>query len=114
MNKPRRSCDDQECRPPRQPSRAHAALEAFADVYRAELKPFGVHFVIVEPGNMATGGPATTARALQKTAESMTAEQRALYGDAFAAFSATFNSMQSSGLDAATAAARSDRTPNNS
>ena len=53
-----------------------------------------------------------------------------LYGDTFAAFSATFNSMQSSGLDAATAAARvpsrspsnslrrsvcrSDRTPNNS
>ena len=87
-------------------SASKAALEAFADVYRAELKPFGVHFVIVEPGNMATGGPAVTARALQKTAESMTAEQRALYGDAFAAFSATFNSMQSSGLDAVTAAAR--------
>ena len=51
---------------------------------------------------MATGGPAATASALQKTAESMTAEQRALYSDAFS----TFNSMQSSGLDAATAAAR--------
>jgi len=36
----------------------------------------------------------------------MTAEQRALYGDTFAAFSATFNGMQSSGLDASTAAAR--------
>ena len=36
----------------------------------------------------------------------MTAEQRVLYGDAFAAFSATFNSMQSTGLDAPTAAAR--------
>ena len=45
-------------------SASKAALEAFADVYRAELKPFGVHFVIVEPGNMATGGPAATARAL--------------------------------------------------
>jgi NAD(P)-dependent dehydrogenase (short-subunit alcohol dehydrogenase family) len=87
-------------------SASKAALEAFADVFRAELEPFGVHFVIVEPGNMATGGPAATARALQKTAESMTAEQRALYGDAFAAFSATFNSMQSSGLDSPTAAAR--------
>jgi NAD(P)-dependent dehydrogenase (short-subunit alcohol dehydrogenase family) len=87
-------------------SASKAALEAFADVYRAELKPFGVDFVIVEPGNMATGGPAATARALQKTATSMTAEQRALYGDTFAAFSATFNGMQSSGLDASTAAAR--------
>ena len=53
----------------------------------------------------------------------------ALYGDAFAAFSATFNSMQSSGLDAVAAAARviqvrgnslrrsaypSETTPNNS
>ena len=36
----------------------------------------------------------------------MTAEQRALYGDTFTAFSTTFNSMQSSGLDAAAAAAR--------
>lgn len=87
-------------------SASKAALEAFADVYRAELKPFGVHFVIVEPGNMATGGPAATAHALQKTATSMTAEQRVLYGDAFAAFSATFNSMQASGLDVNTAAAR--------
>ena len=36
----------------------------------------------------------------------MTAEQRALYGDTFTAFSTAFNSMQSSGLDAAAAAAR--------
>ena len=87
-------------------SASKAALEAFADVYRAELKPFGVDFVIVEPGNMATGGPAATARALQKIAEAMTLEQRTLYGDAFAAFRVTFNGMQSKGLDAATAAAR--------
>jgi NAD(P)-dependent dehydrogenase (short-subunit alcohol dehydrogenase family) len=87
-------------------SASKAALEAFADVYRAELKAFGVHFVIVEPGNLATGGPAATARALQKLAESMTAEQSALYGEAFAAFSTTFNGMQNSGLDAAAAAAR--------
>ena len=87
-------------------SASKAALEAFADVYRAELKPFDVHFVIVEPGNMATGGPAATARALQNLAESMTAEQRALYGDTFTAFSTAFNSMQSSGLNAAAAAAR--------
>jgi NAD(P)-dependent dehydrogenase (short-subunit alcohol dehydrogenase family) len=85
-----------------------AALEAFADVYRAELKSFGVHFVIVEPGNMATGGPAATAQALQKIATSMTVEQRVLYGDAFAAFSATFNGMQSSGLGANAAPARGE------
>jgi NAD(P)-dependent dehydrogenase (short-subunit alcohol dehydrogenase family) len=42
-------------------SASKAALEAFADVYRGELKPFGVAFVMAQPGNMATGGPAKTA-----------------------------------------------------
>ncbi len=86
-------------------SASKAALEAFADVYRGELKPFGVAFVMVQPGNMATGGPAKTAAALERAAESMTPEQRELYGDAFAAFVGALNSMQSAGLDAATAAA---------
>jgi NAD(P)-dependent dehydrogenase (short-subunit alcohol dehydrogenase family) len=85
-------------------SASKAALEAFADVYRGELKPFGVAFVMVQAGNMATGGPAKTAAALQRAAESMTAAQRGLYGDTFAAFAAALNSMQSSGLVAATAA----------
>jgi NAD(P)-dependent dehydrogenase (short-subunit alcohol dehydrogenase family) len=86
-------------------SASKAALEAFADVYRGELKPFGVAFVMAQPGNMATGGPAKTEAALKRAAESMTAAQRELYGDTFAAFTAAFNAMQSSGLDAAAAAA---------
>jgi NAD(P)-dependent dehydrogenase (short-subunit alcohol dehydrogenase family) len=86
-------------------SASKAALEAFADVYRGELKPFGVTFVMAQPGNMATGGPAKTAAALDRAAESMTPEQRELYGDTFAAFTAALNSMQSVGLDAAAAAA---------
>jgi len=86
-------------------SASKAALEAFADVYRGELKPFGVAFVMAQPGNMATGGPAKTEAALKRTAESMTAAQRELYGDTFARFTTAFNSMQSSGLDAAAAAA---------
>jgi NAD(P)-dependent dehydrogenase (short-subunit alcohol dehydrogenase family) len=86
-------------------SASKAALEAFADVYRGELKPFGVAFVMVQPGNMATGGPAKTATALDRAAESMTPEQRELYGDTFAAFTVALNSMQSAGLDGAVAAA---------
>ena len=86
-------------------SASKAALEAFADVYRGELKPFGVAFVMVQPGNMATGGPAKTAAALGRAAESMTPEQRELYGDDVRGFTAALNSMQSAGLDAATAAA---------
>ncbi len=86
-------------------SASKAALEAFADVYRGELKSFGVAFVMVQPGNMATGGPAKTAAALERASESMTPEQREIYGDEFAGFTAALNSMQSAGLDAATAAA---------
>jgi len=83
-----------------------AALEAFADVYRGELKPFGVDFVMVQPGNMVTGGPAKTAAELEKVARSMTPEQRDLYGEAFDAFAAALNSMQDRGLPADAAAAK--------
>jgi NAD(P)-dependent dehydrogenase (short-subunit alcohol dehydrogenase family) len=81
-------------------SSTKAALEALADVYRAELKPFGVHFVVAQAGNMVTGGPAKTAAALQRTLDAMTPEQRALYGEAFAKFADALNTAQSSGLSA--------------
>jgi NAD(P)-dependent dehydrogenase (short-subunit alcohol dehydrogenase family) len=33
-----------------------AAMEAFATVYRAELKRFGIEVVVAAAGNMKTGG----------------------------------------------------------
>jgi NAD(P)-dependent dehydrogenase (short-subunit alcohol dehydrogenase family) len=87
-------------------SASKATLEALADVYRSELKPFGVQFVLAQPGNMVTGGPAKTAAALQHVADSMTDEQKALYGTEFAKFSEAFNSEQSEGLSAREGAAR--------
>ena len=42
-------------------SASKAAMEAFADVYRTELKPFGIDFIMVQPGSLLTGGPAKTA-----------------------------------------------------
>jgi NAD(P)-dependent dehydrogenase (short-subunit alcohol dehydrogenase family) len=83
-----------------------AALEALADVYRAELSPWGLGVTVAQAGNMLTGGPAKTASALQRTAEAMTDRQRALYGEAFSTFTDALNSMQSTGLGAADAAAR--------
>ncbi len=83
-----------------------AALEAVADVYRAELSPWGLGVTVAQAGNMLTGGPAKTAAALQRTADAMTEEQRALYGGAFSIFTEALNSMQNSGLGAADAAAR--------
>ena len=87
-------------------SASKAALEALADVYRGELRPFGVEFVLVQAGNLLTGGPAKTAALLEQRAKAMTPEQRALYGEAFDAFAAALNRMQSNGLAADEAAAR--------
>jgi NAD(P)-dependent dehydrogenase (short-subunit alcohol dehydrogenase family) len=83
-----------------------AAMEVFATVYRAELKHLGVDVVIAAAGNMRTGGPAKTAAALSKVADSMTPEQRALYGQTFGAFTASLNEMQGSGLESVLAARR--------
>jgi len=83
-----------------------AAMEVFANVYRAELKHLGVDVVIAAAGNMKTGGPAKTAAALSKVADGMTSEQRALYGQTFGAFTAALNKMQGSGLEATLAAQR--------
>jgi NAD(P)-dependent dehydrogenase (short-subunit alcohol dehydrogenase family) len=83
-----------------------AALEALADVYRAELSPWALGVTVAQAGNMLTGGPAKTAAALQRTADAMTEQQQALYGEAFATFTNALNSMQSNGLAATDAAAR--------
>jgi NAD(P)-dependent dehydrogenase (short-subunit alcohol dehydrogenase family) len=83
-----------------------AAMEVFSAVYRAELKSFGIDVVVAAAGNMRTGGPAKTASALARMAEGMTPDQRALYGLAFDTFTTKLNSMQSSGLDAVSAATR--------
>ena len=87
-------------------SASKAAFEALADVYRLELKPFGIAFVMVQAGNMRTGGPAKTAAALKRIADAMTDEQRALYGHAFGKFTESLNSMQNAGLSAEASADR--------
>jgi len=83
-----------------------AAMEVFTAVYRAELKNFGVDFVVAAAGNMKTGGPAKTAAALARVADAMTFEQREIYGQTFGKFATRLNSMQSNGLDSASAAKR--------
>jgi NAD(P)-dependent dehydrogenase (short-subunit alcohol dehydrogenase family) len=83
-----------------------AAMEVFTAVYRAELKTFGVDFVVAAAGNMRTGGPAKTAAALAHVANTMTPQQRELYGQVFGTFANHLNSMQGAGLASASAAAR--------
>ncbi|MFD4510435.1 oxidoreductase [Streptomyces sp. NPDC058457] len=42
------------------------ALEALSDCLRLETKPFGIDVVIIEPGNIRTGGNVVTAAKLQE------------------------------------------------
>ena len=81
-------------------SASKAAFEAFADVYRSELKPFGVEFVLAQAGNMRTGGPAKTAAAMKRVADSFSDAQRELYGEEFAKFTISLNKSQNEGLSA--------------
>jgi NAD(P)-dependent dehydrogenase (short-subunit alcohol dehydrogenase family) len=85
-------------------SASKAAMEAFADVYRTELKPFGIDFIMVQPGSLLTGGPAKTAAQLRHVSENMTVEQRNLYGKYFDQFATALNRMQNAGLPASKAA----------
>ena len=87
-------------------SASKAALEAVADVYRSELRPFGVEFVLAQPGNMRTGGPAKTARAMKRAADSFSEAQKSLYGADFAKFIEALNKAQSDGLSADASADR--------
>jgi NAD(P)-dependent dehydrogenase (short-subunit alcohol dehydrogenase family) len=87
-------------------SASKAAMEAFADVYRTELKPFGIDFIMVQPGALLTGGPAKTAAQLKQVSENMTVEQKNLYGKYFDQFVIALNKIQGSGLPASKAAAR--------
>jgi NAD(P)-dependent dehydrogenase (short-subunit alcohol dehydrogenase family) len=83
-----------------------AAMEVFMAVYRAELNAYGIDFVVAVAGNMKTGGPAKTAAALAHVSDAMTPQQRDLYGHVFETFATSLNSMQSAGLESASAAAR--------
>ncbi|MEM9986859.1 MAG: SDR family NAD(P)-dependent oxidoreductase [Bacteroidota bacterium] len=87
-------------------SASKATMEAFADVFRTELRPFGIDFVMVAPGNMMTSGPAKTIAMVDKLAAEMTPEQQKLYGKEFGRFSEVFKKMQSSGMAVEDAAAR--------
>jgi NAD(P)-dependent dehydrogenase (short-subunit alcohol dehydrogenase family) len=81
-----------------------AALESFAAVYRCELKPFGIDFVMIRPGNMRTGGPAKATTDLEAAAAGLTSEEQSLYGAEFGAAARALDNMQHQGIEAAEAA----------
>ncbi|MEM9832185.1 MAG: SDR family NAD(P)-dependent oxidoreductase [Bacteroidota bacterium] len=87
-------------------SASKATMEALADVFRTELRPFGVDFIMVAPGNMMTAGPAKTIAMVDKLIADMTPKQQELYGKEFGSFSKVFKQMQSEGMSVQDAAAR--------
>jgi NAD(P)-dependent dehydrogenase (short-subunit alcohol dehydrogenase family) len=66
--------------------------EAFGHVHRGGLDSFAGDFVLVRTGSARGGGPAKARARLQWIVESMTAEQRRLYGDAVTEFTAGLGS----------------------
>ena len=80
-------------------SAAKAALEAFVDAYRLELRPHGVAIMIAEPGNMRTAGPAKAAADLERVSATMDDAGRDRYGERFAAFTHALNGLQVVGLE---------------
>ena len=62
------------------------ALEAVADSLRVELRPFGIHVSIVEPGTIKTKIWSTSAARADRLVASMDGRLAELYGERIAAF----------------------------
>ena len=62
------------------------ALEAVADSLRVELRPFGIHVSIVEPGTIKTKIWSTSAARAERLAAGMDGRLDELYGERIAAF----------------------------
>lgn len=62
------------------------ALEAFTDALRMELDPWGIEVILVEPGSIASAAPDKVEESFQKNFANMSAEAKAMYGDAYKFF----------------------------
>lgn len=86
-------------------SAAKAAIDSFADALRTELRPSGVQVTTVLPASMRTAGPGKVMALIDRAMSAMTDEEKALYGDGFAAFARTFDAGSGDGIPAHEAAA---------
>lgn len=79
---------------------SHAAMEMFAAVYRAELKPFGIDVVVISHDHMLRETSCAIATLAQISA-AMTAVQRKLYSKTIGAFAGRLSSTQTDEIDPA-------------
>lgn len=82
-----------------------AAIEAVANVYRAELKPFGIDVVVVPFGKLKAKATAEMTAACAIAAANMTTDQQHLYGARFKTFVTRWAEFHTDGIEALEAAA---------
>ncbi len=82
-----------------------AAVKALANVYRAELKPFGIDVVIVPFGKLKADATAEMTAACAVAAANMASDQRHLYGARFKTFVSRWADFHADGIEALQAAA---------
>lgn len=75
------------------------ALEALTDTLRVELKPWGVHVIAVEPGEIATPIWATSSATSDRMMAGVLDEVTALYGPSIARAQQTAKTAAERGLD---------------
>jgi len=74
------------------------ALEGFSDVLRREVGRLGVKVIVIEPGTIATPMWGKGIATMDKLAATMTADQRARYGDLIAAMHKQAQGQAGSGI----------------
>jgi len=75
------------------------ALEALSDALRIELKPFGIHVAVVQPGPMATDIRVRSASAWAMAHQKLPDAEKALYADAYQALQAAVAGFESGAGD---------------
>jgi NAD(P)-dependent dehydrogenase (short-subunit alcohol dehydrogenase family) len=75
-----------------------AAFELINDSLRMELRPWGIHVVLVSPGAIRTSAEAKFAATVEASLTAFTPEEKALYGEQYRAFVEAFLHLESGGV----------------
>ncbi len=74
-----------------------AAFELISDALRMELRPWGIHVVLVSPGAIRTSAEMKFIAETEKSIGALSPERKALYADSWRAFTQAFMKLESRG-----------------